>query len=69
MIGIASDHGGFVLKQYLLDKTLGFSKNALSDFGCYNLDSVDYPIYGHIRVNNQWRDGTWNYYLRYWYWN
>ena len=47
MIGIASDHGGFVLKQYLLDKTLGFSKNALSDFGCYNLDSVDYPIYGH----------------------
>lgn len=42
MIGIASDHGGFILKQYLLEKTQN-----LIDVGCYNLDSVDYPVYGH----------------------
>lgn len=42
MIGIASDHGGFILKQYLLEKTQN-----LIDVGCYNLDSIDYPVYGH----------------------
>ncbi|MFV0439820.1 MAG: ribose 5-phosphate isomerase B [Lachnospirales bacterium] len=45
MIGIGSDHGGFELKQhiitYLRDNNIEFK-----DYGCYNEDSTDYPIYG-----------------------
>ena len=45
MIAIASDHGGFELKEdlknYFADKDLEFQ-----DLGTFNTDSVDYPDYG-----------------------
>lgn len=44
-IAIASDHGGFELKQtvvaYLSDKGYDYT-----DFGTHNEESVDYPSYG-----------------------
>ena len=44
MIGIGCDHGGFALKQeiinYLQDSNIEFK-----DFGCMSTDSVDYPDY------------------------
>lgn len=44
-IAIASDHGGFELKQtvvaYLADKGYDYT-----DFGTHNEESVDYPSYG-----------------------
>ena len=41
---IASDHGGFALKQELLEhlRALGYE---LEDLGCYSTQSVDYPAY------------------------
>lgn len=45
-IGLASDHGGFLLKQYvrsyLADKGITYK-----DYGCYTPESCDYPDYGH----------------------
>ena len=45
MIAIASDHGGFELKEdlkgYFADKEI-----ELEDLGTFNTDSVDYPDYG-----------------------
>lgn len=45
MIAIASDHGGFALKEhikaYLTKKGL-----ECKDFGTYSTDSCDYPIFG-----------------------
>ncbi len=45
MIGIGCDHGGFALKQeiiqYLKENNLEFK-----DYGCYDESSVDYPEYG-----------------------
>ena len=45
-IGIACDHAGFdhkeKLKEYLLSKEL-----IVEDFGCYSLESVDYPDFSH----------------------
>ena len=45
-IGIACDHAGFKykekLKKYLLN-----NNNEIKDFGCYSLDSVDYPDFAH----------------------
>jgi len=44
MIAIASDHGGFAMKQTLIDhlreRGLDFE-----DLGCYSEASVDYPVY------------------------
>ena len=44
-IAIGCDHGGYLLKQDILiwleEHDIDFE-----DFGCYNTDSVDYPIYG-----------------------
>ena len=44
MIAIASDHGGFAMKQqlaaHLRDRGVAFE-----DLGCYSEDSVDYPAY------------------------
>ena len=44
-IAIGCDHGGYLLKQdvliYLEEHDYDFE-----DFGCFNTDSVDYPIYG-----------------------
>ena len=45
MIGIGSDHGGYDLKQeiinYLKENNLEYK-----DYGCYGKDSCDYPTFG-----------------------
>tara|TARA_B100001094_G_scaffold299778_1_gene324744 strand:+ start:392 stop:823 length:432 start_codon:yes stop_codon:yes gene_type:complete len=45
-IGLACDHAGFEykekLKEYLSSKNI-----KVVDFGCYSLDSVDYPDFAH----------------------
>lgn len=45
MIAVASDHGGYDLKQaviqYLEEKGLEYR-----DFGCYDRSSCDYPVFG-----------------------
>ena len=47
MIAIGCDHGGFELKQEILK--LFSSKNiGYKDFGCYSMDSVDYPVYAKL---------------------
>ena len=44
-IAIGCDHGGYLLKQYIL---IWMEENDIDyeDFGCYSTESVDYPIYG-----------------------
>ena len=44
MIAIASDHGGFAMKEELIAH-LRSQGVQLEDLGCYSEDSVDYPIY------------------------
>ena len=45
-IGLACDHAGFEYKEKV--KTLLESKNIeVRDFGCYSLESVDYPDFAH----------------------
>lgn len=45
-IGLACDHAGFELKEYV--KTWIESKGwAYKDFGTYSTDSVDYPDFAH----------------------
>ena len=43
-IAIGCDHGGYLLKQDIL---IWLEENdyEIEDFGCYNTESVDYPIY------------------------
>ena len=43
-IAIACDHGGYLLKQDIL---IWLEENdyEFEDFGCYNTESVDYPVY------------------------
>ena len=41
-IAIAADHGGFELKQQIINH---FKSLDLIDLGTNNLDSVDYPVY------------------------
>ncbi|RLE63589.1 MAG: ribose 5-phosphate isomerase B [Thermoprotei archaeon] len=43
-IGIASDHAGYKLKEYL-KKILEKEGHQIVDLGTYNLESVDYPDY------------------------
>ncbi len=45
MIAIASDHGGFELKQEIM-KHLSELGLEYKDYGTYSADSCDYPIYG-----------------------
>ena len=45
MIAIACDHGGFALKEQVRAH-LDAQGIAYKDFGCYNTDSVDYPLLG-----------------------
>ncbi len=45
MIAIASDHGGFAMKQFLMQR-LADKGIPFEDLGCYSEDSVDYPVYG-----------------------
>ena len=44
-IAIACDHGGYLLKQDIL---IWLEEHDIDyeDFGCYNLDSCDYPDFG-----------------------
>ena len=45
-IGLACDHAGHEFKEQL--KTYLSSKgNEINDYGCYSLDSVDYPDFAH----------------------
>lgn len=43
MIGIASDHGGFKLKEKLISELSNYS---IKDYGTYSDESVNYPEYG-----------------------
>ena len=45
-IPIASDHGGFKLKEYV-KKWLDENKMAFNDLGTFSEDSVDFPDFGH----------------------
>lgn len=42
VLAIGSDHGGFELKQSIIDHLKGQGIE-VKDFGCYDLNSVDYP--------------------------
>ena len=46
-IAIGSDHGGFALKEVVLPllKELG---HEILDVGCYDIDSVDYPVFADL---------------------
>lgn len=45
-IGLACDHAGFEFKEKV--KKLLYSKgNTIKDYGCYSLESVDYPDFAH----------------------
>ena len=44
MIAIASDHGGFALKQELMERLRALNLE-YEDLGCYDSASVDYPVY------------------------
>ena len=46
MIGIASDHGGFALKEEL-KKHLEDKGYELKDYGCFSEESCDYPDFAH----------------------
>ncbi len=43
MIFIGSDHGGFDLKNEIIDFLKNELKEEVKDLGCYSKDSVDYP--------------------------
>lgn len=45
-IGLASDHGGFLLKQFVKSYLDG-KGIVYKDYGCYTPESCDYPDYGH----------------------
>ncbi len=45
-IAIGSDHGGFDLKQIIIEH-LKKRKIDVMDVGCYDKQSCDYPVYGH----------------------
>ena len=47
MLAIASDHGGFELRQEVM-KHLQERGIEYTDFGCPTSDSCDYPKYGHL---------------------
>lgn len=47
MIAIGSDHGGDALKQEVI-KHLEKKGIKYQDFGCYNEDSCDYPVYAKL---------------------
>lgn len=42
MIGITSDHGGYELKQRIIEELKEFD---IKDFGTNSTESVDYPLY------------------------
>ena len=50
IIPIACDHGGFEMKQYLVEK-LAEAGYEVDDYGCYGPESVDYPDMIHPLAN------------------
>lgn len=50
IIGLACDHAGFELKEYI-KKLLEEKGLKYKDFGCYSTESVDYPDYAHPLAN------------------
>ena len=44
-ISIGSDHGGFLLKNKIIEHLKGLG-HEVEDEGCYSTDACDYPIYG-----------------------
>lgn len=56
MIGIGSDHGGYDLKQAVIEY---FKEQGMEykDFGCMDKSSCDYPVYGKA-VAEAVADGT-----------
>jgi ribose 5-phosphate isomerase B len=49
-IAIGADHGGFALKQELVEHLRG-AGYAVHDCGCANPEAVDYPDYAHAVAN------------------
>ncbi len=49
-IGLASDHAGYELKEYIKGM-LKESGAEVADFGCFSAESVDYPDYAHQLAN------------------
>ena len=45
MISLGSDHGGYELKAAII-RHLEERGIECKDYGCYGLDSCDYPVYG-----------------------
>ncbi len=45
-LAIGSDHGGFQLKQKIIEH-LTAKGHQISDLGCFSTDSCDYPAFGH----------------------
>ena len=58
MIGIASDHGGYELKQKIMENLKEFD---FKDYGTYSTESVDYPLYafklGEAVANSEVKKG------------
>jgi len=46
-ISIGADHGGYEIKQSL-QRWLNSKSVTVKDFGSYNSESVDYPVYAHL---------------------
>lgn len=44
-VAIGCDHGGFVLKESVVGTLKRLGANVV-DLGCYDVSSVDYPLYG-----------------------
>lgn len=55
-IAIGSDHGGFKLKSEILEhiQSKGYE---VKDFGCYSLESIDYPDVAHEVSEAVLKDG------------
>ena len=56
MIALCSDHGGFALKSAII-KHLENRGLEYKDYGCYNTDSCDYPVFGRAAAEAV-ADGT-----------
>lgn len=56
MIALGSDHGGFALKSAII-KHLENRGLEYKDYGCYNTDSCDYPVFGRAAAEAV-ADGT-----------
>lgn len=56
MISLGSDHGGYELKAAII-RHLEERGIECKDYGCYGLDSCDYPVYGRAAAEAV-ADGT-----------